>query len=121
MPSLENSSLAALRQVLHQVQVEGQLRKVQALEQRQHIAAFAGGREIVGVLDAAFNAAQFGELAQMQVLHEALRLVDGYFGENGHGSVESVVWQVERQGNGLRKPKVFTHDSVAKSDRFTLG
>ncbi len=61
---------AALGQVLHQVQVEGQLREAQALEQRQHPlaapAVLLGGEEVVGVLDAAVDAAQGDQLTQPQ-------------------------------------------------------
>ena len=40
-------------------------------------------------LDAAFDPAQLGELAQVQFVHQALGLGEGYFGKNGHQSGES--------------------------------
>ena len=79
---------AALGQVLHQVQVEGQLLGGEALEQRQHplglLAFLHGGQEVVGVLDAALDAAQLAELAQDQPLRQLARLLLRHFGEDRH-------------------------------------
>ena len=43
---------AVAREVRHQVEVERQLVRRQALEQREHVAPLRGGDEVVGVLDA---------------------------------------------------------------------
>ena len=77
---------AAVRQVLHQVQVERQLPGRQALEQRQNELALVAGQEIVGVLDAAFDAAQRHQLAEVQEAQQIARLFIGDFSENGHRS-----------------------------------
>jgi hypothetical protein len=76
------------RQVLHQAEVERQLLERQALEQRQHPRACAGGGKVIGVLNAALDAAQFAELAQMQFAQETLGLIRGDFGKYGHRSME---------------------------------
>ena len=73
-----------LGQVLHQVQVKRQLRVRQALEQRQHPFALAGGGEVVGVLDAAFDAVQLGQLAQVERAQQRRGLVEAHFGVDSH-------------------------------------
>jgi len=75
---------AGLRQVLHQVQVEGQLLGRQALEQRQHPLALFGGEKVVGVLYAALDAAQLLEGTQGHAAQQLARVFVGDFGENGH-------------------------------------
>ena len=77
---------AAVRQMLHQVQVERQLLGREALEQRQHELALVAGQKVVGVLDAALNAAQLHQLAQLQTAQQLARLGIGDFGKNGHRS-----------------------------------
>jgi hypothetical protein len=84
---------AALGQVLHQPQVEGQLLGGEALEQRQHITlqmavALAAVDEVVGVLDARADAAQRRELPEGEMVQQSLGLGGADFGENGHGSRE---------------------------------
>ena len=80
---------AALRQVLHQVQVERQLLGGEALEQGQHIVGWlpvlVGGDEVVGVFDAAFDAAQGAQLTQAQALCECACVGFGHFRKNCHG------------------------------------
>jgi hypothetical protein len=46
---------AVAREVRHQVQVERQLMRRQALEQREDVAPLGGGDEVVGVLDAGLD------------------------------------------------------------------
>ena len=75
---------AVLRQVLHQVQVKRQLRVRQALEQGQHPFTGSAGDEVVGVLDAALDAAQRGQLAQVQRVQQGGGLAFGDFGVDGH-------------------------------------
>ncbi|MDT4845137.1 hypothetical protein FQZ97_791150 [compost metagenome] len=79
---------AFARQVLHEVQVVRQLLETQALEHREHVglvqALALGGDEIVGVFDAAVNATQLGEFAQIQRTQQGCRLVKRDFGVNGH-------------------------------------
>ena len=62
---------AALRQVLHQAQVERQLLARQSLEHRQHPVAGTGGDEVVGVLDAGADGDRLDQLARMQTLTNA--------------------------------------------------
>ncbi|MPN36124.1 hypothetical protein SDC9_183630 [bioreactor metagenome] len=79
---------AAVRQMLHQVQVERQLLGGQALEQREHVFALVRGEKVVGVLDAAFDAAQLRQFAQLQTAQQIARLFGGDFGEDGHDSAK---------------------------------
>lgn len=83
---------AALGEVLHQPQVEGQLLGGQALEQRQHVAVqmvvgLGAVDEVIGVLDAGADAAQRTQRAELEVVQQGLRLCGADFGENGHGKV----------------------------------
>ena len=59
---------AVAREVRHQVEVEGQLRRRQPLEQRQDVAAVRGGDEVVGVLDPGRDALQLDERADRVAL-----------------------------------------------------
>jgi hypothetical protein len=47
----------------HQVEVEGQLVRRQALEQREDVAALRGGDEVIGVLDAGLDGLAADKLA----------------------------------------------------------
>ncbi len=76
---------AAPCQVLHQEQIKRQLFLGQALEQGEHVIALGRGGEVIGVFDAALNAAQFCQFAQVQGLHQLGRLGLGDFGEYRHG------------------------------------
>jgi hypothetical protein len=57
----------------------------QALKQGEDVLALIGCSEIVGVFNPALNAAQSGELAQIQGLHQVIGLGFGDFGEYRHG------------------------------------
>jgi hypothetical protein len=100
---------AALRQVLHQVQVKRQLLKRQPLEQREHELALGGGGEIVGVLDAALNAAQFAQLAEFQFAQQGLRLFGGDFSENSHGRFAGSEFQDVPDARAIAAHLVFGH------------
>jgi hypothetical protein len=63
----------ALCQVFHQVQIKRQLRVCEALKQREHVLAFAAGEEVVGVLNAALDAFEFDQLAQLELGQQFLR------------------------------------------------
>ena len=76
---------AGLRQMLHQVQVKRQLLKAQTLEQSQHVLTLIGRQKVVGVFNAALNAAQFFERAKGQAAQQVARIFIGNFGENSHG------------------------------------
>lgn len=76
-------------QVLHELQVVGQLLEAQALEHGEHVlfggaVAFAGD-EVVGVLDPALDAAQVGQHAQVQAFDEGSGFGKRDFGVDGHG------------------------------------
>ena len=79
---------AAAGQVLHQVQVERQLLEGEALEEGEHpvhaLAVQLGGGEVVGVLDAALDAAQLAQLAGTQPRQQLARVVLRHLGENRH-------------------------------------
>jgi len=79
---------ALARQVLHQVQIEGQLLEAQSLEQGQHVvvrlALALGGDEIVGVLDAARAASHRHQLAQVQTAQQRRSLGLRDFGIDSH-------------------------------------
>ena len=79
---------AAVRQVLHQVQVKRQLLGRQALEQREHEFALRAGEEVVGVFNPALNAAQFDQLANLQAAQHFACIFFGDFGKNGHRSAQ---------------------------------
>ena len=87
---------AAPGQVLHEEQVKRQLLVRQAFEQGEHILTLIGGGEVVGVFNPALNAAQSGELAQVQGLHQVVGLGFGDFGEYRHGervkAPEGLAW-----------------------------
>jgi len=87
-------------QVLHQKQVKRQLLVCQALEQGEHIFALVCRGEVVGVFNAAFDAAQGGELTQVQGLHQVVGLGFRDFGEYRHGKR---VKAPERAGLGGQK------------------
>ena len=76
---------AALRQVLHEVKVKGQLCLGQAFKQGEHILARIGTDKVIGVFNAPFNAAKAGQLAQVQGLHQRSRIVFRDFGKDRHG------------------------------------
>ena len=75
---------AALRQMLHQVQVKRQLLETQAFEQGQDVATLIGVGEIVGVLDAARARVQGLQLPQSERMQKGSGLVKRDFGVNGH-------------------------------------
>ncbi len=76
---------ATASQEFHQEQVKGQLFVGEALKQGEHILSMGGGGEVVGVFNATFDAAQGGELAQVEGLHQVVGLGFGDFGEYRHG------------------------------------
>ena len=84
---------AARRQVLHQAQVVGQFGRLEALEQRQHVAAVPGAPfgvdEPVAVLDAAADALEARQPAQIQSGHERADIVLRDGGVDGHGGLRS--------------------------------
>ena len=84
--------LAARGQVLHQAQVVGELLGAQALEQRENVLARLGGGEVVGVLDAALDAAQLAQGAQAEALHERVGLAEFDFGKDCHGKRPQRGW-----------------------------
>jgi hypothetical protein len=71
--------------MLHQEQVKRQLLVREALEQGQHVLTLIGQRKVVGVLNAPLDAAQSGQLAQIQGLHQVVGLGFGDFGVYRHG------------------------------------
>ncbi|MCY1210937.1 hypothetical protein D9M72_226390 [compost metagenome] len=79
---------AGTGQVLHQAKVVRQLLGAQALEQRQHEFARLGGGEVVGVLDAALDAAQLAQGAHAKALDERVCLAELDFGKNCHGDAQ---------------------------------
>ncbi len=80
---------AAVGQVLHQRQVEGQLALVEALEEREHIAATLGVDEVVGVLDAALAGLQRLQRPDRQAVEQVGRLRERNLGVDRHGSVQT--------------------------------
>jgi putative methionine-R-sulfoxide reductase with GAF domain len=74
-------------QVLHQLQVEGQLLVREPLEQREHVLPVGRVGEVVGVLDARSNALQLGQLAQAQALQQRVGLVERDLCVNRHRRV----------------------------------
>jgi hypothetical protein len=85
---------AVLRQVLHQPQVEGQLRGAQPFEQRQHIVVLASvarhRHEIVGVLDTTLDAGQRLQGAQVQRSDQGVSFVKRNIGVDSHGGERRV-------------------------------
>ena len=79
---------AAVRQVLHQVQVKRQLLGRQALEQCEHEFTLRAGEEVVGVFNPALNATQFDQLANLQAAQHFACIFFGDFGKNGHRSAQ---------------------------------
>jgi hypothetical protein len=57
-------------EVMHQAQIKRQLLGAQALEQREHEAPMRGADEVVGVFDAAGDALQLGERAEVEPVQE---------------------------------------------------
>ena len=64
---------AVAREVRHQVEIERQLVRRQALEQREHVAALRGGDEVVGVLDAGLDRLERIERADRVVARASAR------------------------------------------------
>jgi hypothetical protein len=75
---------AALRQMAHELEVEGQLVGRQALEQRQHPLALLGAQEVVGVFDAAADRVERAHGPQVQLLGQGFGLGPAHFGVDGH-------------------------------------
>ena len=79
---------AALREVAHQAQVEGQLLERQALEQGEHPvvhhAIAFGVDEEIAVLDAGLNAAKAHQPAQIQARGQCAGLGGRDLGKDGH-------------------------------------
>jgi hypothetical protein len=67
---------AALRQMLHQIQIKRQLLMCEALKQREHIAARFCINKIVGVFNAALAALEIGHSAQAKLGKHGLRLFE---------------------------------------------
>jgi hypothetical protein len=78
---------AALCEVLHEAQVEGQLRVRQALEQGEHPGAAIGGDEVVGVLDAGTDRRQLGQHAAARRATKASTSWAPQLGEDRHARV----------------------------------
>ena len=80
---------AGLRQVLHQVEVKRQLFGAQSFEQGQDVMGFRfliilRAQKVIGVFNAAFDAAQLGDGSQTQLVGNLLGLFQRNFGKNGH-------------------------------------
>jgi hypothetical protein len=75
---------AVAGEVILQVEIEGQLVRPELLEQRQDVAPFRGGDEVVGVLDAGGHPLELAEGADGVVLEPGAELFAGDGRENGH-------------------------------------
>ena len=75
---------AALRQMLHQVQVKRQLLESEALKQGQHVATLVGIDKIVGIFDATGTGFDMLQLTQSKRLQKRGGLGERDFGVNGH-------------------------------------
>lgn len=75
---------AALGQVIHQFDVERQLRLRQDLEQGQDVFAPRGVQKVIGVLDTGRNPPKRNQLAQVELRQKGARVVVGYGSEYGH-------------------------------------
>ena len=97
---------AFVGQMLHQIQVKGQLLGAQALEQGQHPFALVGGQKVVGVFNTTLNATQFGQLTQGNTTQQLARVFVGDFGKNGHAWAKKVQLlqscSSQRKGCGIR-------------------
>jgi hypothetical protein len=81
---------AVPREVRHEVQVEGQLGRGEALEQRQDKAPVRGGDEVVGVLDPGGDALQLDERADRVALQPGRQLFGSDAREDRHDARASV-------------------------------
>ena len=76
-------------QVLHQLQVKGQLVRRQTLEQGQHPFALVGADEVVGVLDTGRDALQGQQPTAAEAMQQVSGLLEAYLGVDGHARVRS--------------------------------
>ena len=80
-------------QVLHQAKVVGELAGAQAFEEREYEFATLGGREVVGVLDAALDALQRRKGPQAQSSKECVRFVETDVGIDRHAGQNFIRFQ----------------------------
>ena len=78
---------APLGQMLHQIQIKRQLLVAQTFKQREHIFALIGGGKVIGVFDAAGNAAQLLQLANVQLLEQITCRFQRHLGKYSHGEL----------------------------------
>ena len=75
---------AALRQMLHQVQVKGQLLKRQTFKQRQHISATLCVNKVIGVFNAAGATLDGLQFTEIKRFNKVCGFVKRNLGKNGH-------------------------------------
>ena len=93
---------ASLGQMLHQIQIKRQLFVAQTLKQRKHIFALIGGGKVIGVFNAAGNAAQLLQLANVQLLEQITCRFQRHLGKYSHGDYSYTACGAQAHAAGVK-------------------